>query len=273
MGAKETLFILSFLMKNIVIEEPTYQGLISLLKFIDKKPVYTIPIDNEGVKVEELEELLRKGIRPDFVYTVTINNPTGYVTSEERKKHLLELAEDYDFKIIEDDIYGFYCFESDCKPLKYFDKSERVIYVSSVSKIISPGLRIGYIISNDLRDKIREIKSEINHQVSSLDQLIVKEVVNDSRFPDYLNKARDGYRQKRDFMINFVEKLGIDCSKPKGGFFMFCKGEIPKEIRVLSGRKFFYDESKGDGYYRISYSNIDIEEIAKLLKSDHYKYG
>ncbi|BCU71651.1 aminotransferase class I/II-fold pyridoxal phosphate-dependent enzyme [Stygiolobus caldivivus] len=105
-GAKEALYILSFLMnKDIVIEEPTYQGFISLLKFSYGfsygGSVYTIPLDSEGIKVEELEKILKKGVRPSFLYTVTINNPTGYVTHDDNKKYLLELAEDYDFKIIE----------------------------------------------------------------------------------------------------------------------------------------------------------------------------
>jgi len=259
-GAKEALFIISFLIKrDLVIEEPTYQGFISMLKFFGKAPTYTIPLDEKGIKTEELEKALKQGIVPSSLYTVTINNPTGCTSDEERKKHLLELAEDYDFKIIEDDIYGFYCFEGDCKPLKYYDKNHRVIYVSSVSKIISPGLRIGYIVADeeDTINRIRKIKGEINHQVSSLDQLIVKEVINDSRFIEYLNIAKEKYKLKRDKMTYVMEKIrGVECTKPRGGFFMFCKGYLPKGIKALDGSKFFYDESEGSGYYRLSYSNM-----------------
>ncbi|MEM0066719.1 MAG: PLP-dependent aminotransferase family protein, partial [Sulfolobales archaeon] len=129
----------------IVTENPTY--LAALTAFRTARPnIIGIPIDGKGMKTEVLEERLKElkslGKRVKFVYTIPIaHNPAGTTMSPDRKKHLLELASEYDFIVIEDDPYSFFVYdEADVTRLKTLDQEGRVIYMSTLSKILSPGL-------------------------------------------------------------------------------------------------------------------------------------
>ncbi|WP_369609567.1 PLP-dependent aminotransferase family protein [Sulfurisphaera javensis] len=276
-GAKEGIFILSEVFSNVVSEEPTYQGFISTMKYKGIN-VYPIPWDNEGPRIDLLEKIVKeKSIK--YFYVTPVNNPMGRVMSMERRKQLLELASQFDFKIIEDDIYGFYVYDSPPLPaIKSLDKEGRVIYISSFSKIISPGLRIGFIAHEEI-EKMVKIKNEINHQVSSLDQFIVGEILKRELIDNIINYARVLYKKKRDIMVQSIKEYfpqSVECTYPQGGFFMLCENSkldsllLLKEanrrgVKFVPGTEFYYSE-KGKGSFRLSFSYENkIAEGIKIL--------
>ncbi|MQL54340.1 PLP-dependent aminotransferase family protein [Acidianus ambivalens] len=269
-GAKEALFLLSYLFNDVSIESPTYQGFISILKFKGLTNVYSVPISEDGINVESLEKIVRDH-KFQFFYTVTINNPTGYVTTDYTKKEIIELAEKYGFRIIEDDIYGFFSYEEDVNTFRSF--SDSVIYVSSFSKILSPGLRVGFILVNDedLLNKLIKIKMEVNHQISSLDQLIVKDVIRDPRFLNNLDKAKRAYKEKRDLAMKIISEEFpdyIQCTFPRGGFFTFCSGFNYRRlqgVQVVGGDKFYFEKGLGEDSFRMSFSSLNKEELERNL--------
>lgn len=138
----------------IVVELPTY--LAALNAFTLSHPqIVGVPADENGMRVDILEKELKRiygeGRSVKFIYTIPVaHNPAGVTLTTERKKYLLELASRYDIVVIEDDPYSYFVYESgvDVTPLKTLDDEGRVIYLGTLSKILSPGLRIGWVLGN-----------------------------------------------------------------------------------------------------------------------------
>ncbi|ARM75388.1 PLP-dependent aminotransferase family protein [Acidianus manzaensis] len=281
-GAKEAIFLLSELFSNIASEEPTFQGFISTMKFKHIN-VYPIPWDDKGPILDILEKKIKEvgSINQiKYFYVIPIHNPTGRVMTLQRRKQLLELASDFDFKIIEDDIYGFYTYDFPPLPaLKSLDKEGRVIYISSFSKIISPGLRIGFIAYEGKEiEMLNNIKAEINHQVSSLDQLIVGEILKRNIIDSIIDNSLLLYKKKRDVIVKSIKEYfptDTECSYPEGGFFVLCKNDkldssvllkeaIKRDVKFIPGEKFFYSEGKNS--FRLSFSYAKENEITEGIK-------
>ena len=169
----------------VITENPTYLAAVGAFKNAEASFI-GIPIDDRGMKTEVLEEKLRRMSdeerkRVKFIYTIPIaQNPSGVSMSRDRKKHLLEIASMYDLLIIEDDPYGFLIFDEgvDRSTLKSMDSEERVVYLGTVSKILAPGLRIGWIVGHhDLVRKVELLKQYVDLHTSTLTQLITAEAI------------------------------------------------------------------------------------------------
>ena len=134
----------------VAVEAPTYMEALEIFKNYTEQFI-SIEVDEDGIKTDQLEELLaerkKKGLTlPRFLYIIpTFQNPTGTSLTEERREHLIELASMYDFLILEDDPYGELHFGKEFTPLKAMDREGRVLHVGSLSKVVAPGLRIGWI--------------------------------------------------------------------------------------------------------------------------------
>ncbi|MEM4018573.1 MAG: PLP-dependent aminotransferase family protein, partial [Sulfolobales archaeon] len=213
----------------IVTENPTY--LAALTAFRTARPnIIGIPIDGKGMKTEVLEERLKElkslGKRVKFVYTIPIaHNPAGTTMSPDRKKHLLELASEYDFIVIEDDPYSFFVYdEADVTRLKTLDQEGRVIYMSTLSKILSPGLRVGWILGpRQLVDVFERAKQSMDLHTSTLSQYIAKEALERGVVGETIDKAKRVYRVKRDAMLSALSENMVENSwwaKPVGGLFL-----------------------------------------------------
>ena len=132
---------------NVIVEKPTYGGALSVFKW-RRANIFEVEMEKDGVNLEDFEEILKKN-RIRCFYTMSyFQNPTGVSYSLEKKKKLIELAEKYDFYIIEDDYLSELIYEESVEyiPFKWLDRSDRVIYIKSFSKIFLPGIRLGYII-------------------------------------------------------------------------------------------------------------------------------
>lgn len=270
----------------IVTENPTY--LAALTAFRPAKPnIVGIPVDSQGMRVDILEERLKelksRGIIPRFVYTIpTAHNPTGISMSLERKRYLLELASKYDFLIIEDDPYSYFVYdEADVTRLKTLDSEGRVVYMGTLSKILSPGLRVGWILANrQLVDVFERAKQSMDLHTPSLSQYIAKEAIERGVVEETIEKAKRIYRVKRDAMVEALSEYLVRDSwwiKPVGGLFLMVwlpraidtKALLPKAVEAgvvyVPGAPFFVDES-GTNTMRLNFSYPSVNDIRRGIE-------
>ncbi len=270
----------------IAVELPTY--LAALNAFMLSEPQFIgIPIDDNGMRVDILEEKLRKlkseGKKIKMVYTVpTAQNPSGITMSQDRRKHLLELAEQYDFIIVEDDPYSHFLFEPiEFKHLKAMDKNGRVIYLSTFSKILAPGLRIGWVAAHgDFISILERAKQNLDLHTPTLSQYIAMEAIKRGVIDKYIPVMRDTYKRKRDVMLEALETYfpqGCRWTHPVGGLFVFAY--VPESIDTkkmllkaidagvayVPGRAFFVDGS-GWNTMRLNFSYPPEEKIVEGIR-------
>ncbi|MCD6215745.1 MAG: PLP-dependent aminotransferase family protein [Candidatus Aenigmarchaeota archaeon] len=260
-GSQQLLNISGIALLNegdkIITETPTYLGELQALKLIG--PRYeTVQIDNDGMIVEQLEEKMKKYNKkkmPKSIYVIpTFQNPSGVTMSKDRRKHLLEISENYQIPIIEDDPYSELRFEGDeIPPIKSMDKNGNVLYLSTVSKILAPGFRLGWAIGDkELIEKLILIKQGTDLCTNVFAQYIAADYLISDEFEKNLNKTRKLYKKKRDAMIEALEKYmpeEVKYNHPTGGMFIWLK--VPdyinteKMLKKAINNNIAYVDSKG----------------------------
>lgn len=260
----------------ILCESPTYLAAINAFKayqpnFLDA------PMDEEGVIPEEVEKFL-KAYDVKFMYLIPdFQNPTGKSLSQDRRKKLVELANQYDVLIIEDSPYAELSYDGAPEtPLKAYDTEDRVIYLSTFSKIVCPGLRIGWILApENLIEKLSLLKQATDLHTNQFSQNIVSIFLEDNDINAQIDSIRNIYKVKRDAMLKAIEMhfpKEIYYTKPTGGMFIWA--EVPEHIKTRD----IADEAlehrigivPGDAFYpnggntrgmRINFSNATLDEI------------
>lgn len=274
---------------------PAYLGAIQAFSTFEAN-CESIPMNAEGIDIDSLrrniERLRRTGINPKFIYTVpTFQNPSGETMSIGHRKDLLDIASEYDFLIIEDDPYGEIFFEGDAiLPIKSFDTKGRVIYTSTFSKILAPGLRLGWVIaSKEILNKLVLAKQANDLCTNIFSQYVAYEYIHGRYLDKQVEKIRHLYRKNRDVMLEAIEKYfpkEVKWTIPKGGMFiwitlpksidtrlMFQKA-IAKKVVYIAGDA-FYPEGKNYNSLRLnfSYSNDStiregIRRLAEVIKEE-----
>lgn len=229
-GAQEALDLLAKTFIDpgdiILAEGPTYLG--ALQAFSAYEPnVITIPFDEEGMRMDLLEEKLEE-LGPGavkFLYTIpNFQNPGGVTMNMERRHRLLELADEYDFLVIEDDPYGRLRYDGGHMiPLRAL--SDKVIYLGTVSKTFAPGLRTGWIIApRDILAKVNLVKQGTDLSGSIIDQIIVEHYFTDTPWQTVLQNFITTYKERRDAMLEALEEYfpkEATWTHPAGGFFVW----------------------------------------------------
>ncbi|MEI7885348.1 MAG: PLP-dependent aminotransferase family protein [Clostridia bacterium] len=260
----------------IFCESPTYLAAISsfnayLPKFIE------IETDSEGIVPENLLLRLQEFGKPKFLYVIPdYQNPSGRSMSIDRRKTLIEIANTYDFIIIEDNPYGEVSFETSKKPtLKSLDTDGRVIYTSSLSKTFSPGLRLGWVTATDIiLRKFILFKQGADLHTNTLAQMIAAEYLNSYDYPRHLQKIRATYKLRRNAMCKALNLYlpQVKFIKPEGGIFLW--GELPeqinsctflehcieKKVAFVPGGSFF-PEKRQENTMRLNFSFMSEETI------------
>lgn len=268
---------------GIVAEDPTFIS--SLNNFQNfSEYIYPVHIDSDGMNMNILEQTLRQNPRIKMLYTISnFHNPTGIVTSLEKRKTILGLAERYDLIIVEDDPYGEIRFSGEDIPtIKALDNNSRVIYVSSFSKIFSPGIRVGWIVANkELIDKFGLFKQMDDVHTSMLSQMFLCEYLNHYDLDSHVKKTQALYRKKSTIMVNAIEKyFPKECKYiyPQGGLFIWCflmkgynsenllKRCIKKKVIFVPGSTFMHDYKKPCNCFRLNYSNAEKDKIDVGIK-------
>ena len=262
----------------VFVEEPTYSGALEVFKNRGAK-VISIPMLEDGIDIGILKLKLEK-LRPKIFYTMpNYQNPTGISYSIYKKKKLIELAQEYDFYILEDDFMSDLKFDSyEHYPLRSYDDKGRVIYIKSFSKILMPGLRIGLVeMPSEILKKILWAKYSSDISTSGIIQRSMYHYMQNYDFDEYLKKIDKEYTDKFKLATKCIgEKLSdkIKFKLPSGGinFFLelprgyssvdFTTFLLKKGVSILPGSNFF-DTSIDDRFFRINIAQPSLYEIEK----------
>jgi 2-aminoadipate transaminase len=270
----------------ILVGAPTY--LQALSAFRQQNPKFVdIPIDAEGMDTQVLEEKLKKikaeGKKAKMLYIIpSFQNPDSSLMTMERRKRVLEFAEKHDLIIFEDNPYGYISFEGPMPtPLAGMDKSGRVMYTSTFSKMVSPGMRIGWITANpEFTGHMIEAKNNISICNDGLSQYAAAELFRRGDVERQIPKVTKVYRKKRDIMLEAMETSFPKKAKwdePKGGLFLWVKfpktvstddllkDAVAKGVAFVPGSLFF--TKPVHNYMRLNYSLPSEEEIVTGIQT------
>jgi len=208
----------------VMTENPSFLG--ALIAFNPYEPRYVaVPMDKDGMDMEALERALERNPRVKLLYTVPdFQNPTGASMSLDRRRRLVELARRFDFVILEDSPYRELRYEGEPIPsIKSLDADGRVIHLGSFSKVLVPGLRIGWAVASDeFMQPLSLLKLAADTQCSTLNMFAVSSYLDRYDIDQHIAALRTGYRRKRDLLLDTVAESfphGVSCSKPSGGLF------------------------------------------------------
>ncbi|GGE33010.1 GntR family transcriptional regulator [Pullulanibacillus camelliae] len=262
----------------VIVEEPTFLQAIQCFKAAGAK-IIGIPLDRHGLRTDILEAQLAR-YKPKFIYTIpTFHNPTGTVMSMERRLALLNLAYKFQVPILEDDPYGELYFSND-KPLALhaLDRHGYVIYLSTFSKVLFPGMRVGWLIAPEpVLKKFAILKQITDLQANTPAQLVLNQFLREEGMEQHLHQLLPIYKGRRDMMLSVIEQgeglIPVDI--PQGGFYLWCR--IPpsvsqkelfslcrdKGVSYLPGNLFFPQQSEGEHFIRLNYTYVSQESIKK----------
>jgi 2-aminoadipate transaminase len=267
---------------EVVVEVPTYLGAIQTFRSLGAR-VLGVPMDNNGMRVDLLESILVRH-RPRLIYTLpTFQNPTGIVMSPDRRRRLLLLARRYQIPILEDDPYGEVYFDEGkrLQPLKSLDTNQQVLYLSTFSKILAPGLRVAWLAAPEaIIERLSLHKQIFDLNTNALGQWVVSEILQRELLDDHLATLRRSYQHKRNVMLQAIRAHwpeGARVNTPGGGFHLWCR--LPGEMRARSllreatkeqvafviGEAFHVDGG-GQQQIRLSFSSPEEEHIEEGIR-------
>ncbi len=270
---------------TLICEAPSFIGSLNAFKSYNVNLV-GVPLDDEGMNPELLEQALKANPNTKLIYLIlNFQNPTGKTTSLKRRKELYALAQKYNTMIIEDNPYGDLRFAGEEVPtIKSMDTDGRVIYAGSFSKVLAPGIRVGYgIAPKEVIAKMVVCKQVSDVQTNNFGQMLAYEFMQKVDFDAHLAKLRGIYRQKAERMLSGIEKHFSDkvaYTRPEGGLFLWCtlpegsdmtgfcqKAVQDYKIAVVPGNAFMVSESDVTYSFRLNYSTPTDEAIDKGIET------
>ena len=226
---------------RVLVEAPTYDRPLKILDGLGAE-VVAIPQTDEGIDVDALEDELRRGARPAFLYVIpTFQNPSGRTLGTESRRRLVQLAAEHELTVLEDDAYGLVRFEGDAQPTLFelAGGGEHVVYSSSFSKIVAPGLRVGYLVLPEaLAARVEALATSTYISPALLSQATVYEFLQRGGLARNLDIVRSLLCARRDALIQALEQhfagTGARWSRPEGGYFLWIDiGETVDSIELL----------------------------------------
>ncbi len=274
----------------IITESPSYLGALSAFRAYQPKFV-EIPMDEDGMIIEELEKALKANQKVKFIYTIPdFQNPTGRTMSLERRKRLMELATLYEIPVIEDNPYGELRFVGSVMPsLKCFDPKNLVIHLGTFSKIFAPGLRLGWVIAApEILQKFNIAKQGADLQCSTIAQREVNKFMDMYDIEAHIEKIKKVYGSRKNLMIETMKKefpAGTTFTNPDGGLFAWAtfpeeidaavllQKALEQKVAFVPGEP-FYPNGGNANHCRLNYSCMSdelivegIKRLGKVLKS------
>jgi 2-aminoadipate transaminase len=253
----------------IAVEAPSYVGALSAFSVFQPRYLQ-IPMDDDGLDVDALEDALSRGERPKFLYTCTnFHNPAGITLSRERRDRLVSVCREAGVPIIEDNPYGMLRFEGEGLPaLRTLDPAN-VIYLGTLSKVFSPGIRVGWVLADPQTiHHLTLFKEAADLCSSNLNMLVAEEWLSDrDRWRGALAGLVDTYRTRRDAALAALEQHfppGTSWTHPRGGFYVWVsvppafdsKAMLPKAVErrvaYVPGTA-FYPDGSGRDHLRLAF--------------------
>lgn len=286
-GATQVMELLTKVLCNegdsVAVEDPSFIGSLNAFRSYGVN-LRGVPIDDDGINIEALEKTLQSDDRIRFLYVIpNFQNPSGCTMSLEKRKAVYDLACRYDIIVLEDNPYGDLRVEGEDLPcIKSFDTEGRVVYAGTFSKVISPGIRVGYTLGPGpvLAKMTVGKQTEDVHNVM-FSQLLVYHWLTECDIEAHIKKMQAIYRKKRDLMCGLIDsELGdyVTYVRPEGGLFVwcrlddrlpmmeFCRKAVGKKVAVVPGTAFLSDPEGTTQYIRLNYSTPTDDEIEQGLK-------
>ena len=263
----------------VLVETPTYLG--ALQSFSMFEPVYQqIPTDDDGLMPAALTPALTRGARLLYAQP-NFQNPTGRRLPLERRRALAALAQDCGFPVIEDDPYGALDYRGEPLPTLLSMAPERIVHLGSFSKVLAPGLRVGYIIApEELHGKLVQAKQATDLHTPSLTQRIVYEVIRDGFLDDHIPTIRTLYREQCEAMLQALAAnmpAGVSWNRPEGGMFVWVKlpahidsmellqDAVAANVAFVPGAPFYADKAQHNSL-RLSFVTVPPAQIDAGVK-------
>jgi DNA-binding transcriptional MocR family regulator len=284
-GSIQGLYLLSKMFLNpddlVMVESPTFFAALQGFNSQGAR-VLGIPVDEEGMRVDILENLLARH-HPKFIYTIpTFQNPGGFVMSIERRRKLLDLAYRYSVPIVEEDPYSRIYFEDPPPPSLYsMDKYNHVIHLSTFSKILFPGLRIGWVLaSKPVIERLTWAKQHVDLSSNAIGQYALHEFCKQGLLEKHQEKIRSVYTRKKEIMTSALKKHCsslLEWIEPKGGYYVWVKLKeglssralllelISQGVAYMTGEVFFPD-GKGQEWFRLNFTYPEEAQIEEGIK-------
>jgi 2-aminoadipate transaminase len=288
-GSQQALDLLGRIFINrgdhILVENPTYLGAIQAWNAVGAEFV-PVAVDHDGMVTDALEEAMRTG--PKFIYVLpNFQNPTGVTLSLERRKRLVEIADRHGVPIVEDDPYGQLRFEGEHLPtVVRLDNEHRcngdpcyrgnVIYLSTFSKTLSPGLRLAWVVAPpEVIRKLVQAKQGADLHTATFNQMIAFEVAREGFLDRHVRLIREVYRERRNVMLQAMEETfpqAVQWTRPQGGLFLWAtlpegmksadvlQDAIAEKVAFVPGSPFF-SKGGGENTMRLNFSNATPAKI------------
>lgn len=284
-GSQQVLDLAGKLFLNrgdvVLTENPTYLAAIQAFQTMEARFV-PVPTDEQGLIPDALPELIRQH-QPKFLYTIpNFQNPTGVTLAADRRERLARLAAEHKLTILEDDPYGQLRYRGTAiPPVKHWDTAGRVLYASTFSKVIAPGLRTGWVVAPpEIFAKLLMLKQASDLHTSSLDQRIAHRFLTENDVEAHLARIRHAYGERfavMDETLRAEMPAGYRWTHPEGGMFLWITGPahldgmalleraIQRQVAFVPGRDFFPGDS-GQNFLRLNFSNSSPERIREGVK-------
>jgi 2-aminoadipate transaminase len=295
-GSQQALDLIGKLFINagdrVLVEAPTYLGALQAFN-IYRAEYESVAIDENGLRTDLLEEPLRAG--PKFMYVLpNFQNPAGTTLSEVRRHELVLLADRFGIPIVEDDPYGQLRYEGEhLPPLVVLDRENlrrdngysigNVIYLSTFSKTLAPGLRLGWMVAPpDVISKLVQLKQGTDLHTSTFTQFVAYEVARDGFLDKHVKLIRQIYRERRDVMLEALQEFfppEVTWTHPQGGLFLWVtlpggldikailKSALEQNVAFVPGDSFYANDGReGSRHMRLNFSNAAPEQIREGIR-------
>lgn len=269
---------------GVACETPSFIGALNCFRTYEAK-LYGISLEDDGINTDELEKTLKENKNIKILYVIpTFQNPSGITMSLEKRKKVLEICKAHNVVIIEDNPYGELRFEGEDVPtIKALDEDgDTVLYCGSFSKVLSPGLRIGFAVANKkLIEKMVILKQVNDVHTNIFTQVVADEWLSTCDFEAHLDLCREVYKKKCNLMLKTMDETFPDFvtyTRPQGGLFILAtihkdvdlnelfKKSIEKKVAFVMGNSFMTDIDAKTNCFRLNYSTMDDESIVKGIK-------
>jgi 2-aminoadipate transaminase len=266
----------------VLVEAPTYLGAVMAFQSFEAK-VVGVPVDDDGLSVDELDRLLVEGLAPTLLYTIPdFQNPTGVTLAPERRQGLVELARRHGFLIVEDVAYRDLAFGEDRPPSLWALAPDVVVQAGTFSKTFFPGVRLGWAAGpGEIVAKLIWAKQNTDQCAGALGQRLLEEYGRRGLLDERVAEARALYRRRRDALLGALDAHlagRATWTRPEGGFFVWLELPPPADaldiaararkagVAVVPGAPFFPDPGHGARNLRFSFSGVDEDEIAEGIR-------
>lgn len=285
-GGQQAIEITSKILLNegdgVIVEEPSFVGALNAMRSYGANLV-GVPMESDGINIEVLREKIKETPNVKYIYVIpNFQNPTGITMSVEKRKAVYNIAKENNLFIIEDNPYGELTFDGVKLPtIKSMDTDGLVIYCGSFSKILAPGLRLGYMIAPESFTQKAVLAKQVSDvHTSLLPQLIALGYLEKYSIDALIEKMRALYSEKCNVMIDAIEKYlpeSVEHTTPRGGLFVWCSTEnidsavlakkcADEKVLIVQGNNFAVDMEKKSYGFRLNFSTMPNDKIVEGVK-------